>query len=123
MCRGERVDDLASHGEHILERERADRKAIGQRVARHELQDERDRVGRFFQPVDSGDVRVVQSREDFGFAAEAGHAVGVVGDGIRQDLDGDVPLEFDVPGAVHLAHAAGADGGHDLVGAKAGSGR
>ena len=41
---------------------------------------------------------------------------------VGQDLDRDVAVEARVARAVDLAHAAGAEGGEDLVGAEAGSG-
>ena len=67
-----------------------------------ELHDE----GAVFDAVDGGDVGVVERGQDFGFALEAGHALGVVAEGGRQDLDGDVALEFGVAAAVDLTHAS-----------------
>ena len=46
---------------------------------------------------------------------EPAQPVGVLRDGLGQDLDGDVAAEAGVAGAVDLAHAAGPDGAHDLV--------
>ena len=40
----------------------------------------------------------------------------------RQHLDRDLASEPRVAGAIHLAHAAGAERGDDLVGAEAGTG-
>ena len=48
---------------------------------------------------------------------------GVVGEGLRQDLDRHVPSEPRVAGAVDLAHPAGADQAEDLVGAEPCAGR
>ena len=57
-----------------------------------------------------------------GLLLEAAQAIGVGGEGGRQDLDRDVAAEARVLGAVDLPHAARADGGEDLVGAEAGTG-
>src|ERR1039458_8931325 len=55
-------------------------------------------------------------------------AVAFAGGGIGgqmpgQHLDGYLPAEFGVLGAVHLAHTAGADGGEDFVRAEFVAGR
>jgi hypothetical protein len=41
----------------------------------------------------------------------------------RQDLDGDVATEAQVSCPVHLAHAAGAKGGHQVIVAQSGTSR
>ena len=38
------------------------------------------------------------------FAGESGHAVGVLGEDVRQDFDGDVAIQLGVGGAVDGAH-------------------
>jgi hypothetical protein len=50
-----------------------------------------------------------------GFAGEAGQAVGVVGDGIGQELDVDVAVKFGAGGAPDFAHSALAEFGGDAV--------
>ncbi len=53
-----------------------------------------------------GDVGMVQLGEGQSFLAEA-LAGGFVGEGIgRQDLQGDIPVQMLIPGAVHFAHPA-----------------
>ena len=47
--------------------------------------------------------------------------VRIGGDGLRQDLDRDVPIELSVPCAVHLSHPARAQRRDDFVGAETGS--
>ena len=47
---------------------------------------------------------------------------GPPGERRRHDLDGDVTLQSGIVRAISLAHAPGAEGGHDLVGADAESG-
>jgi hypothetical protein len=59
--------------------------------------------------VDGGHVRVVEQRERLCLALEAPQALLVVGELLRQHLDGHLALEPRVAGAVDLAHAAGAE--------------
>jgi hypothetical protein len=49
------------------------------------------------------------------FALEAPEAIGVAGEHLRQDLDGDRAPEPRVQGAIDFAHSAGAEGSGDLV--------
>jgi hypothetical protein len=59
---------------------------------------------------------MIQRRQRFGFALEARAAIGVAGQRVRQNLDGDIAAQFGVVRAVHLAHPACAEGGDDFVG-------
>src|ERR1700694_5614477 len=61
---------------------------------------------------------MVERGQDLGFALEAGHALGVAGKRLGQNLQRNIALQLGVAGAVHLAHAAGTDGREDLVRAK-----
>ncbi len=63
------------------------------------------------------DVRVIQRGRHFLFTFEPGNTVVVLGDRRGQDLERDLAFEAGIAGAEHFAHAAGAEGGHDLVGA------
>ena len=49
-------------------------------------------------------------------------AIRILGERLGQDFEGHVPVEFRVPGPIHLAHAAFADLGGDLIGAERGAG-
>ena len=64
-----------------------------------------------------------QRRDRFRLALEARQRIGIVRDGLRQDLDRDVAVELPVPRLVHLAHAARAERRQDLVGAEFRAGR
>jgi hypothetical protein len=70
---------------------------------------------RFLEPVDRGDVRVIQGCERLRLPFEAHDAIGIGGKRVRQDLDRHLPAEGGVDGAPHLSHAAGADRCGDLV--------
>jgi hypothetical protein len=66
---------------------------------------------------------MVQLREQLRLALVSREAL-LVGDECRgQDLDRDVAFQAGIVSAIHLAHAALAQLGGDLVGAEAGAGR
>ena len=58
---------------------------------------------------------MIQRRGGARLLLESMEAIGIGRDGRGQDLDGHVTPEPCVARAVHLAHAAGAEGRHDLV--------
>ena len=65
---------------------------------------------------------MIQRRQGLGFAREAGQALGVLREQLRQDLDGHIAVQAAVAGAIHLAHAARAQRADDFVGAELCSG-
>ena len=88
---------------------------LGQGLTGHELEHEIMRVPGLLEPVDRGDVGVVQRRENFGLSLEARQSLRVSGKRFGQDFDGDVPAEFSVLGSEDLAHPAFANRLDDLV--------
>lgn len=64
---------------------------------------------RLFEPVDAGDMRVVERGKDFGLALEAGEAIGIRREVGGQGLDSDLPIESGIGGEVHHTHAATAE--------------
>ena len=120
---GQGVGDLGRHGQRLLERQRSLLEAVGERLAREVLHHQEGRTVVLADVVERADVRVVQAGDGLRFALEAGAAVRVGADLGREDLDGDGAVEAGVAGLVDLAHAAGADGGEDLVRAEAGTRR
>lgn len=80
-----------------------------QRRAFHELQHQRADAIRLFEPVNDGDVGMVEGCEDLRFTLEPREAVGIVREQLWQDLQRDVAAQFPVAGAVHLTHTAGTD--------------
>ena len=118
LVRGfERRGELAGDGERLRDRQCAALEAIGERLAFNQFEHQCADTIRFLQPIDRADVRVIECRERPRFAREAGAAFGIRREVRRQDLDGDVPTELAVARAIDLAHAAGAERGHDRVGA------
>ena len=59
------------------------RDAVRERRPLDQLHHERGDAVRSFQAVDRRDVRMIQRREDFGFALEPGQALGIGGDRLR----------------------------------------
>ena len=86
----------------------------GQVVALDELHDQ----GMAFNPVDRGDVRMIERREDLRFTGKARESLRVRSEELGQDFDCHVAIELGVARAIHLAHAAGAEDGEDCVGAE-----
>ena len=66
---------------------------------------------------DREDVRMGERRDRLRLALEPGQRVGIGRDGLREDLDRDVPVQLLIPCPVHLPHPARAQRREDLVGA------
>ncbi len=65
---------------------------------------------------------MIQRGERPRFALESRDALGIGGEQLGEDLDRDVAIEPCVSGSVDLPHAAGPEGGEDLVRAEADAG-
>ena len=74
------------------------------------------------EPVDRADVRMVQRGQHLRLALETGEAIGIEREGVRHDLQRDLAIQLRVARAIHLAHAAGAEGGEDFIRADSGAG-
>ena len=91
-------------------------------VALDQFEHERVGLAAVLEPVDRPDVRMIQRREHLRFALEAGEAIGIARERVRQDLQRDLAIQLRVARAIDLAHAAGAKRGQDLIRAEARSG-
>jgi hypothetical protein len=91
--------------ERLEHRQRPGREPLRQVRAVDELHHQRDAVTTLDNTVDLRDVGMVQRRERLRLALEAGQALRVEGEAIRQDLDRDITIEPGIAGAVDLAHA------------------
>ena len=67
------------------------------------------------------DVRVVQRGDGAGLALEPLLQIGIGGDVLGEDPDGDGAIQAGVAGLIDLPHPARAEGGLDLVGAERGA--
>jgi hypothetical protein len=70
---------------------------------------------RLFDPVDRGDVGMIERGEDPRLALEAGDTVRVGRERVGQHLDGDVSSEPGVGRLVDVAHAPRPEVARDLV--------
>jgi hypothetical protein len=119
----ERLGRLFRDGQRFIERDGAFVDTLREIVALDKFHHERGQTAVLFESVDGGDVRMIQRGEDLGFALKTGHAVRVMREFGREDLQRDITIELGVPRAVDLPHAAGAKRGEDLVRAEARSER
>ena len=115
----EGVGHLARNPSRFVERDRAVHETVGKGRAFDELEHERSRLPAdvgwtVVNAVDSADVLVIQRREQESFAFEAGEAIGIACEGVRQDLDGDVAAERGIASAIDLAHTPRPETAGDL---------
>ena len=111
----QRFGNLAGDLQCLGERDGTALQAALQGLAFDQLQhQEVDGVG-LLEAVDRADVGVVERRQQLGFALEPGEPVGVGGEVVGEDLDGDVALQLGVTGAVDLPHTPRAERFQDLV--------
>ena len=90
-------------------------------LALDQFHHERADAAALFEAVDGADVRVIQRGERLRFALKRASRSGSATNA-REDLDRDVAIELRVARPIDLAHAAGPEGGEDLVRAEAGTG-
>ena len=102
-----------------IERLTAD--VLAKRLAVEQLHHQEWMARRLTDVVNRANIGMIQRRSGARLALETlSRSLGRKG--LRQNLDGYVAMQPRVPRLIHLAHAALADGGEDLVGAKASSG-
>jgi hypothetical protein len=82
---------------------------------RHQLHGQEPYSVLFVETVDRRDSRMIERRQDLGFALEAQSALGISGEARRQDLDRRVAVECLVAGAKDLPHPAFTDLLEDAV--------
>ncbi len=112
----ERPRDLLREANRVRDVERATaRDASRQRLAVDESHHEERELGVLFDRVNRHDVRVGQPCRRPRLANETRAILGVERQGRWQELDGDRPLERDVPREKHDAHAAAAELADDGV--------
>ena len=77
---------------------RASSQSLRQCLALDEFEDERAYTAALLKAVDSGDVGMIQRREDLRFALESRQTLGISGEQIRQDFDRHVALQACIAG-------------------------
>jgi hypothetical protein len=95
-CILESLDQLKDQRQGFVHRNRS-----SQHLPFHQFHDDRP----LFDSIDCRDVGVIERRQD----------LGLVGEAVRDDFDGDVAIELGVGGAVHGPHAALPELGGDAV--------
>ena len=115
VCGFKSLGDLLGYGQCLIYGNRTLRDAVRQRRPFNQFKDQRLLTLGFLQPVDVPDVGMVQRGQDFRFTLKAGEAIRIVGEGLRQDFERHVPIQFGISGPIHLAHAAFTDLGGDVV--------
>ena len=66
---------------------------------------------------------MVQRSKELRLALEAGQAIRINCKQLRQDLQRDVAIQFGIARAIHLTHAAGAEGSEHFVSVETNAGR
>jgi hypothetical protein len=94
---------LARDGERFADRHRSAPQAIGQRRAVDKLEDEAAPGPDILNAIDGADVRMIERREDLGFAIEAGAPLGIACEYLGQHFDRDLASELGLPGAIDLS--------------------
>ena len=102
----QRRGNLPTNQNGVANRQRSVRQRRLQRFSLDELQHQKPHAIGLFEAVDGSDVRVVERRQQLGFAVEAGHSLGVLGKVLGKDLDGDIPIKVLIAGSIHVAHSA-----------------
>ncbi len=118
----EGLGDLRAILQHLRQRQRATGQRVGQRFAVDQLHHQVVAALLLADVEQRADVGMAQRGDRLRLAPEAGEQRGVGGEVGRQHLDRHLAVEARVPGAVDLAHSAGADRRGDLVRTEPGAG-
>ena len=119
---GESIGDLNAGAQDFIERHGGTLEAGGESLAFDEFHDQVVVAILLADIMQGADVGMVEAGNGAGFAHETFAIFGFPGKMIGEDFDGDGAVKAGVAGAVDFAHAAGAEGGGDLVGTEFGSG-
>ena len=117
----QRLGDLLRDRQGLIQRDRPLRDPVGQSRPLDQLQHQRPRPLSFLDAVDGGDAGVVEAGEDLRFPLEPGEPIGVLGKGVRQNLERHLAVELGVSRLPDLSHTAFAEEGGDRVVAEAGA--
>ena len=107
--------DLDAELDGRAQRQRGAVQAGAQALPFEQLRDDVRRPVVAADVVDGEDVGVVERRGGARFQLEAAQAIGVIGEGRGEDLDGHRAPELGVVRPVHFAHAPGVHERDDVV--------
>jgi hypothetical protein len=116
MRMGQRVGDLHGVIDHPVDRQAGARRDDAvERLAIDQLHGEKGQAVVFADLVDRADVGMIDRGRRAGLPQQAGAGRVVIRVSRAQDFDRHVTTEFVVVGAIHVAHAAGAEQRSDPV--------
>ena len=101
-----RFGDLPRNRQGVLDWHRAGADHVREGWPLDELQNERADAARFFEPVNGGDVRVIECAQHAGFGHEPRDAVVLIGEHARENLERDVATQMLVVRPIDIAHAS-----------------
>jgi hypothetical protein len=111
----ERFGHLPGDRQRLLDRDRSLADPVGERRPFDQFHHERGHARALLQPVDGGDVGVVQRGQRARLPVEPRQSILILCHRLRQDLDGHGAAQVGVGGAVHLTHATDTDLRGNLV--------
>ena len=109
----QRLGHLQGYRQGPVERHRTVFQQLCQILALGQLHDEQLLAVGFLDLVDTGDVRMIERRQNLGLTLEPGQALRIARHRLRQHLDRHFATQLGVLGAIHLTHAAFAQLGGD----------
>ena len=116
LVRGfESLGDLARDRKRLIQRNRTTGDALREVVTLDQFHHEGSQAPAFFEPVDRGDVRMIERGEHFRFALKTRETIRVRRDRGRQNLDRDLTFQPGVGRPKYLTHPAFADLSGDVV--------
>ena len=121
--RFERFSDLHGDRQRLVQWDAPLSESVGERGTLDQLEDQRLRAGRFLEPVDCGDIGVIQRRQNLGFPFEARKAIGIRGQKRGKNFDGHFAIQSRVACAIDLSHAARTDEVENLVDSEPNAGK
>ena len=119
----ERVGDLSRDLDRLVCRHAAAGHAARERFAFQALHHEVVEAAVVPDIVNAADVGMLEARDRFRLATESFAQLRAHRAAAQHDLDGDRPIEPEIAGAIHLAHAAPAERLDDFVRPEPGAGR
>ena len=115
VCRLERFGHALSNRQRPGQGQRT----VGNEFGQCGTFDELDHQGldgtRLLDPVNGGDIGMVERGKHPRLTLETKEAIGIAGEEVRQNLEGNVTAQSRIAGAIDLAHAPRTYQGDDLV--------
>ena len=113
----ERFGNLRRHGYGFVDRDRPARDPAREILTLDQFHDQKGQLpaGLVLEPIDRGNMRVVEGGEDVRLTLKSREPIRVAGNRFGQELQRDGTAKLGVFGAIHLAHTTRAKQLDDLV--------